>query len=342
MFFAGVALALALLELVLQLLPVSTATRSGRTLDPLLVTYPPHHQWQSATGWDLRNAQRLQSNNYGFSATRDFHAGTDAVALIGDSMIEASMLASRDRPEAQLQRALGDRPVYAMSGPGSSILDYAERIRWASQTLGVRDFVVLLERGDLRQAICGSGNNHGPCLDPLTLKPSQVQVQQASVVKRVLRHSALAQYLSGQIMLSPTRFWQQAIQQAHPEGRPQPLRGSSGMQSVGPEEVQAAEEFFKRVAPFVPGQLILLLDGDRVQVYKGAAQASPRAEMLGKLAQLHGAQLLDLEPSFRSSYEALGLKFEVGPYDAHYNRLGVEVAMGAAAEALKQKAQTSP
>ncbi|SFC66212.1 hypothetical protein SAMN05216344_12836 [Polaromonas sp. OV174] len=59
------------------------------------------------------------------------------------------MLAAPDRPGAQLERALGTRPVSAMGNPGTALVDYAERIRFAHTHFGVRDFVVLMERGDV-------------------------------------------------------------------------------------------------------------------------------------------------------------------------------------------------
>ena len=134
-----------LAELVCRVLPVSTATVTGYHLDPLILTYPSGHRFRTATGWDLRNAQTLQANNLGFVSDVDFVPDPQAVALIGDSYVEASMLPSTDRLGPQLQRHLGDRPVYAMGGPGSSLLDYAERIRLGSERLGVRDFVVFLD-----------------------------------------------------------------------------------------------------------------------------------------------------------------------------------------------------
>jgi len=140
-----------------SVLPVPTATMRGYYLDPDVLSYPPHHEWQVATGWDLRNPQVLRSNNWGFAARHDFVADPEAVVLIGDSYVEASMLADAERPAAQLERLLGvPRTVYAMGSPGSSLLDYAQRLRLASQRLGARDVVLLIERFDARQSLCGS------------------------------------------------------------------------------------------------------------------------------------------------------------------------------------------
>src|SRR5690606_2827994 len=92
-------------EAALRLLPVSTSTETGYHVDDMILTYPAHHEWRVATGWDLRNAQRLRSNNVGFAAHRDFAHDPEAIALIGDSFVEASMLAPAERPGWQLEQA---------------------------------------------------------------------------------------------------------------------------------------------------------------------------------------------------------------------------------------------
>lgn len=170
---AGLVAALLALEVILRLLPVSTATMTGYHVDADILTYPAHHRWTVSTGWDLRNPQQLRGNNLGFASDVDFVPDAGALALIGDSYVEASMLDARHRPAAQLQARLGPRrAVYGMGTPGTALLDYAQRVRFARERLSVRDFVVWLEGGDARQALCGSGNVVSRCLDPRTLQPA--------------------------------------------------------------------------------------------------------------------------------------------------------------------------
>ena len=171
----GALLLLAAAELVCPVLPVSTATDSGYYQDPMILNYPAEHRWQVSTGWDLHNPQRMHANNLGFAAEIDFLPNPQAIALIGDSYVEASMLAPEYRPAARLAAHLAADarhaapgeiiPVYALGGPGSALLDYAERMRFAQHRLGLRDFVLLLEPGDIRQSLCGSGNVHAACLE---------------------------------------------------------------------------------------------------------------------------------------------------------------------------------
>lgn len=339
-FLAGALGALGASEVVLRLVPVSTSTATSYYLDPLIITYPPRHEWTASTGWDLRNASRNRSNNDGFLAHRDFVLNRQAVALIGDSYIEAVMLSASDRPGQQLERALGGRPVYAMGGPGSSLLDYAERIRLAQERYGVRDFVLFLERGDIVQSLCGSGNSHGPCLDRQTLLPRTERLPPPSALKRFLRQFALAQYIVGQLKFEPKRFWRQAIEQSRPTT---PHRSASP--HVGPaRSVDAAESFrshdavvsafLSRINNKIEGRLVIVLDSNRNALNLGHPELDPaRVRLLDKL-QAMGIAVVDTEPIFRAYLKRSSRRLEVGPYDGHLNAVGVKLAMEEAALAL--------
>jgi len=320
---AGVLL---LLEIAFRVLPVSTSTETGYYTDPLILTYPPHHHWTVSTGWDLRNAQRLQSNNYGYVASRDFAPDENAVALIGDSFTEASMLPADDRPGVQLERALGSRPVYAMGNPGTALLDYAERIRFAHDQWGVRDFVVLMERFDVRQSVCGSGNINGPCLDAQTLAPRIEKKEPPSAAKKIFRHSALAQYVFGQLKFTP----QKLVHTTRPAlGAPQPASAE-----VPPYVDAVTAAFFARIKPYVTGKLVIVVDSDRRALAAGQAVADASRSRFMALARAAGAVVVDTEPLFRAHLASSPLLLEVGPYDGHLNALGVQLVTQAAAPVL--------
>ena len=81
LWLAGVVGFVLLLEIFFQLLPVSTSTETGYYIDPLILSYPPYHHWTTSTGWDLRNVQRLESNNLGYVANRDFERNAQRSGL---------------------------------------------------------------------------------------------------------------------------------------------------------------------------------------------------------------------------------------------------------------------
>jgi hypothetical protein len=329
-------------EAALQLLPVSTATMRGYHHDADVLTYPSHHRWQTATGWDLRNAERLQSNNWGFAAARDFLPDPRAIALIGDSYVEASMLPVSDRPAAQLERLLHARPVYALGSPGTALLDYAQRIRIASEQFRIRDVVILLERFDARQSLCGSGNIHAHCLDPTTLARRIERQPPPGLIKRLARHSALAQYFGGQIKVQPRAIWKAIFSRGSPEQALHSRAIGTSKPEVTPSQIAqmtrmvdaVVSAFFSDAAPFLKGKLVVVVDGRRT----GPAQEPDLADLerrhlMDRLRE-HGAIVRDLEPAFEAYARESSRRLEVGPYDDHLNRLGVEIAMGQAASAM--------
>lgn len=334
----GIVLMLVALEVVLRLLPVSTATHTGYHVDPAILGYPPGHAWRVSTGWDLRNPQRLQANNLGFAAERDFVRNPQAIALVGDSYVEASMLDARDRPAAQLERALGGtRAVYAFGGPGSSLLDYVERIRFARDRTGIQDVVVLMEAGDVRQSLCGSGNVHSACLDPKTLAPRDERMAPPSALKQVLRESALAQYLFSQIKVDPGQLWRALTTRQVPEeeSAAQPRRRAAPARQASPAAEAVVRRFVEQVRPLVPGRLVVAIDGRRDPAKALDARLAAERAAFIDIARTAGLTVIDAEPLFAHHAASSPRSLQVGPYDGHLNAIGVGLVMQAAAQALR-------
>lgn len=340
----GVLVALFATEAVLRFLPVSTATHTGYHLAPNILNYPPRHTWRMATGWDLRNVQNLRSNNMGFAAEHDFVPGSDAVALVGDSYVEASMLPLADRPAAQLERALGGgRQVYALGGPGSSLLDYAERVQWAYTTLGIRSFVVLMQPEDASQVVCGSGNIHARCLLPGTLEPVIRRQPPSGWLKNVLRQSALAQYLNTQLKLKPAklaepRFWRTG---APAEKKPAPAARPSGERVPPAPELVAIMDralalYFQQTEPLQGARTVFVIDMNRSNLKPGVNVADEGVHVAQRLRE-RAQVVVQGEPLYRAHQQRSTLRLDMGPHDQHLNRIGVGLLMEAAAVAMQSK-----
>ncbi|MDO9091390.1 MAG: hypothetical protein Q8R98_12250 [Rubrivivax sp.] len=344
-FVAGLCAFLLMAELTFRLLPVSSATRSDYHIDPLILTYAPHHPWRYATGWDLRNPQSLKTNGHGFVSDHEFIRNEQAIALIGDSFVEAASLDASDRPAAQVQQAIGNRrPVYAMGSAGTSLLDYAERIRYAHQHFGVRDFIVLMERGDVVQALCGSGNVASQCLERKTLAPRIETAPTPSMAKVVLRESAFAQYMVSQLKLEPAKLLRLMFTHSVPAEPGSKSEGTAGAahraspaaSARAMAEVDAvATEFFVRIKPHVAGQLVIAVDSDRQALMARRLAADPMRQRFIELAQAAGATVVDTETLFAAHFSQSSLSLDVGPYDGHLNPLGVRLVAAAVAKALE-------
>ncbi len=332
----GLLAAVLLAELLFRLLPVSGATKTDYYIDPLIATYAPNLFWRYSSGWDLRNPQQMTTNNYGFVSDHAFSRNASAVALIGDSFVEASSLAAPDRMAAQLERALGgQRPVYAMGSAGTALLDYAERVRFAHEVFGIRDFVLVLERGDLRQSLCGSGNATGQCLNPLTRTVHSQLAPSASALRRLLRESALMQYLVSQLKVVPSTLLRQAFVRNAPDApaaKPEPAKPTGQDAGKGMADVEAVTAaFFERIKSHVAGRLIIVLDADRLALMRHQAIDDPERRHFIELARAAGATVVDTEPVFRGHFEHSVLSLDLGPQDGHFNAIGVRLAVTAAA-----------
>ncbi len=339
-FLLGLIAPLVLAELVFRLLPVATATMRGYYLDPDVLSYPPHHRWQVATGWDLRNAQTLRGNNWGFAAAHDFVPDPRAVALIGDSYVEASMLAPADRPAAQLERLLPvGRPVYVLGSPGSSLLDYAQRLRLVSQRLDVRDVVLLLERFDARQSLCGSGNVQALCLDRQSLQVRSEHEPAPGALKAMLRHSALAQYLVGQIRFSLPALVQATFSRTTPgdaaaASTPRPAPQAQELAAMRRMVDAVTATFFEQVRPYRRGRLIVAVDGRRADFARAPDLVDAERSHLMQRLREGGAEVIDLEGAYAAHAQRSTRSLDVGPYDGHLNPLGVGIAMREVAAVL--------
>lgn len=330
LFATGILAVLLLLEAIFRLLPVSTATRSGYHIHPLIITYPAHHCLTAATGWDLKNSQHSCANNYGFLTDRDFVQDPQAIALIGDSFVEANMLPAHQRLDAQLETRLAGRPVYALGGPGSNLLDYAERAKFAADRFGIRTFVFILERGDVKQAICGSGNIHGPCLDAITLLPRTEIQRPPNALKRVVRESALAQYLFSQIRFDITKVLFNPLQ---PTATPSnPLRQDLSLSA----STHVVSQFIRQISTIEGARFMFLIDADRAHLSDTLTREGDDLKTLKSAADAIRAVVIDPTEAFRASVADSGRALEVGPYDHHWNANTVQIVAESIAKRLPQ------
>jgi hypothetical protein len=330
-------------ELLLRALPVATSTKIAYYIHPNILTAPPNHSWTSSTGWALLNAQHMKSNNYGFAADHDFFVGKNAIGLIGDSYVEAAMLPLAERPAAQLEMALGGaRPVYAMGGPGSSLLDYAERIKWAHKALELNDFVVMMESTDASQALCSSGNVHARCLKPDSLEVTTQHRPPSSLLKNVLRESALAQYFNSQIKLNAARlvdpdFWSTGAPTESEGGIPveTPIKTQLAAEKI--RVIDTAISAFIQELNGVPGlRLIFVIDMNRQNLSSEKKLPDEGSYAAGQL-EARGFTVVRGEPLYREHQRRSLRRLDMGPHDGHLNATGVGLLMAAVANAGQEK-----
>jgi len=330
-------------EVLFRLLPVSTATEMDFYIDPLIPTYPARRDIKMSTGWDLRNPQVLRTNNLGFVSDIDFVPDGRAVAVIGDSFVESSMLPYSQRLGAQIQTLLGgQRPVYAMGTPGTSLLDFAERIRFAGQSLHVRDFVVFMHGGDVHESLCGSGSVKGPCLDQHSLALAVEQRTPTSALKKVVRQSALAQYLFSQLKISPSEAPEALLRlpasllPGSNIGARQPTAPTAERGGGIPPEVidKLIVSFLERVRPHVTGTLTIVMNSPSPQDKPGPLDVHA-LRFVELAAREPRVKVVEMAGAFRDHMANSPLSLQVGPYDQHLNSIGLRLVAETAVSAMR-------
>lgn len=322
---AGALLLLVVFEGLCRVLPVSTATEVDYYIDPHILTYPKEHRFITSFGWNLERVRHQRTNNYGFLAAEDFAFDPSAVAVIGDSYADSAMLSNEDRPDRQLEKATG-RKVFTLGGPGSNLLDYAERMRFARERFGIEDFVVLVERGDVSQVMCGSGNVHAICIEKFGEAPVVRTQPEPARLKGLLRHSAVAQYLFSQLRIKPGRLIEKLkLWKRGPAGVDKPLAHAQDSPRAL-EDRRVWRLFLERVAALSPRRVVFVFDADRYAVYDGQPRNPDWARKAGlEFAAAAGYLVVDLEPPFRDYYARTGRTLDVAPNDGHWNATAVAI-----------------
>ncbi|GAA5176140.1 hypothetical protein GCM10025771_10090 [Niveibacterium umoris] len=323
---AGIALTALMLELLLRLLPVSTATLTGYYIDPLILTYPPHHRFTLSEGWALERALSHRANNYGFLASEDFVPDAAGVAVIGDSYVEANMLPEPERVTARLAARTPGTRWWALGGPGSNLLDYAQRAAWASRTLQARRFVFVIESGDVVQVRCGSGNIHGLCIDRASGAVVKEPQPGAGTLKCIARESALAQYLFSQVKLTTegvARIFKGA-------DKPRPQAHTAESEALKAIDRAAVAAFLERFKALAPAQAVFVI-ADPVDPDVHGYGLS----LLEQALEQAGYAVIKTGPLFREHAAHSRLSLRVSPQDGHWNPLASDLVAAAVAARMR-------
>lgn len=311
----GAGAMLAAMEIVLRLLPTPTATLSGTYVAPHVTTYPPGHEFRSATGWSFLNPQSHRANAHGFIPDRPFHPTKTAVALVGDSLVEESMLPVEQRLASILEDFRGGASVFSMGFGGSSLFDYLERIRYARDSIGLTTFWIVVERADIRESACEGGSYYDACLDAggAIIRPEHGR---RKAVRDVLARSALLQYFVGVLRLSPGRFLAifRSSRMADDSARNSPPRVVAS-----PMESAVVERFLHEVQQLSADRVGLVLDPEIGDLGRGEPFGNPALALLYRRAREMGIPVVHPRRALAEYSAATGLDMRVGPYDAHWN-----------------------
>ena len=338
----GAALMLTGLELALRLLPVQNGLAAG---DPS-ADWPTHRlianvHYTFSDAWDLRNVHRGVTNNMGYVAPFPYVPGSEAIAVVGNSFIEALMDRYQDTLQGQLARQTEDPPAILNFGiSGASLPDYVGLGPIVSRHFDVQWVVILVVGGDFVKGFTPQAGLFGwraGETPPVELRPDHVR----TAAVRLVRSLALVRYIRGNLEFDLRHFLNTSV-----SGAPQACV-REGLQPGDAALVTAFAERLPAAYGLPPSRVILVFDSDRVELYRsrGTRTVSPcptrdgvALHALAAAAASRGEHVIDMAPIFAAYYRGSGRRLDYSPIDYHWNAAAHALAAAEVARVINESA----
>jgi hypothetical protein len=343
---ASIAVCLLAAEIVLRLLPVSTGLRSMpvTAADPVL-HFTPDRRFVNSLGWTMHNVVHGRVNNAGFVNDQDYvRDGPPLIAVVGDSFIEAQMVAYPETLQGRLAAALApNMRVYSFAGSGAPLSQYLIWAGFAVKEYGARAVVINVVGNDFDESLSayrlGPGFwQYAPDANgvlQLTLNPHR-----AGTLISLARHSALARYIIINLGIQNRLFairWLGEMIFGKPANA-QPRYAGNTDASAGDKRVRDSLGAIDAVLRDVPervglpaDRVLFTLDGFRsaeaARDGAGSYFDLMRRAFIEK-ATAKGYEVVDLDTRFIPRHARTGESFEFYD-DNHWNAAGHEVAFEA-------------
>lgn len=328
---------LLLAEGILRFLPVHTGLREAavNAEDPVL-HFEPNREFTYSKGWSLALARTGRTNNVGYVNDQDYAPGgpRPLIAVIGDSFIEAQMVAQRDTLQGRLQRHLaGQARVYSFGASGAALSQYLAFASHAREIYEPDGYVFVIIANDFDESLMAYGMRAGFHQFRKNSDASLDLVRndyEPSTPRILARQSALARYLVLDLEV------QRVLTLFRDRGKEYVGNTAAAMSAERLADSEAVvDAFFERLpdATGVPASRVLfLVDGMRPQLYDGTTLARAEDSYWGRMrrtfitaANDHGAHVVDLQTRFIEEHQSTGERFEFS-IDNHWSAKGHGVA----------------
>ncbi|MEA2954511.1 MAG: hypothetical protein QOJ96_4031 [Alphaproteobacteria bacterium] len=340
---------LALIEIVLRFLPVTSAFGSVPvTSESPIFHFAPNRPYVTSLGWDLHSINRGRVNNVGFVNDQDYRRDDPLplVAVIGDSFIEARLVPYAQTLQGHLAETLaGKFRVYSFAASGAPLSQYLIWARHAVREYGAKAVVINVVGNDYDESHAAYKVGPGFWLyapdaaGKLTLRLTDYH---PGWLIELGRSSALVRYVVVNLRLHEAIFHIKALGELIFGGpaHAQPRYAGNTEASIDAKRVSdslaAIDAFFRDLPEVVglsPENVLFTVDGFRYPESQRGGRGTyfdvMRSSFLEKARAL-GYEAIDLDPLFIARNRETGEAFEL-PDDNHWNSNGHRVAAEAAA-----------
>lgn len=326
-----------LLELLLHALPVSTGYDFGLVdADHPIVHGTARFRYTYSKDWNFHLANSGVLNNYGFRSAYDYVPDDRAVAVIGNSFIQADALTPSDTVTQRLGSLLR-RPTYALGIDGASLADYLATAQWAATTFKARTLILLLTTGDLSHSCLPRLGGHyldaanGSMTLALIDRPAQ------SRFKALVNESKLFRYVYDNLRAAAnwSRGWQGAQDNddrpANPAGLAA-LLGCTNSRFADTATQFLLHSFHQLEIDHAVHIIFALAPGYRREQLV-AAGALRDVDLFARRAAAEGFSVVPLDGAFSAALRAQ-YRLDFLPIDGHWNAVAHALAAQTIATAM--------
>lgn len=332
-------LTIAFLEILLHCLPVQSYV-PYLPVNPQspVARYYSNYPFVYSQHWDLQNVTSGRTNAQGFVCDNDYDARDrrPLVAVIGDSYIEARMVAFPQTLQGQLRAGLsGEARVYAFAMNGAPLSQYLAFAKMARDTYSPDVLVVTIVSNDFDESFAEIHANprfHYFADDADgNLIPRLTGDYRVSRLREMLSRSALVRYAYFHLRVTDApRAIRRMLRTLPWIPRVTTRAGYAGTSAdtVRHRRVlseRAAEAFLNLLPGYSglpPGCIVLVLDGHRQSLYRTSDREDADFEHMRRYvfdrARRQGYEVIDLHPVFERDFQMHGQRFDF-PHDAHWN-----------------------
>jgi hypothetical protein len=321
----GCALAIVMLELIFQMLPVTTGFAYQRTIEsePALKATVPFVK--HSLDWKFHQATTRKINEYGFPDDHHYLPNEQPIAVIGDSYIQSLMLPYAGTLQGQLSalQPKSKPPVYSFGVPGYSLAGYIGTAESATKRFQPQMFIFLLTKDDITDSLVATKNVGSYFINAHKSGVNFEAYTGASRTDSFMLKSALMRYLNYHLQLNPLSAFLKLT------GANESASAGDSSPPVAQTELNIAQlsnqllDHLEQKTTARANNTIFIIDCEREKIYQGKQQpqTSPdnQLTLFAQIAKDRGYQTIDTLPIFTRQYEQTHRRIDFTPIDAHWN-----------------------
>jgi hypothetical protein len=209
----GIFVLLAVAEITLRLLPVPQGIYRDHPQTPLAsARLVANRDYTWSLGWYLRQVVHGRTNSLGFAAPYEFTTDTPAVALFGDSYVEAIMLNYAESLAGRIDGHFHDQiPTFNFGISGAGLPHYLGLARETSAQFQFSAAIVVITSFDYIEGLLGQEGLYKWSENPDKDLVSLVPVTKRSKLLELARNFALLRYLRYNLKFTPSTFFAERV-----------------------------------------------------------------------------------------------------------------------------------